>query len=107
MAPYNPGFDVNVSKEKHIITSLDPKSKAFAAGLKNGQTLASIAEHPDDISQMIEVVVKENGQSKTIKYYPYKGELKMIPQFVLDQKNGNPNQVNAYPGLIKNLIVTL
>lgn len=85
LAPYRPGFNVAVSKKEHIITSVNPKGKAFAAGLRNGQTLISIEEHPDDVSQLIHVTIKEGDQMKTIKYDPFKGELKLIPQFVLDQ----------------------
>lgn len=84
-APYSPGFDINLSKEKHKILFLNPNSRAHAAGLRENQNLVSIKDYPDDISKMIEITIKENDLLKTVKYYPYKGEKKIIPQYILDQ----------------------
>lgn len=85
LAPYNPGFDVYTSKEKHIITAVDLKSKAFSAGLREKQLLISIEEHPGDISKKIKITVKEGQAIKVITYYPYQKKLLPITQFVLDK----------------------
>src|SRR3990167_396799 len=85
LAPYSRCFDIDVSKEAGIITSVKPDSRAFAAGLRDGQQLIAVEEHPDDISQTMNITIKDNGLIKVIKYYPYKGDLKAIPQFILDQ----------------------
>jgi predicted metalloprotease with PDZ domain len=85
LAPYSRGFDIQTSKKVGIIASVKPESRAFTAGLRDGKQLISIEEHPDDISRTMSVTVKDNGITKVIKYYPYEGELRPIPQFILDQ----------------------
>jgi len=98
LAPYNPGFDVYTSKEKHVITSVDLNGKAFSAGLRDKQILISIEEHPDDISKKIRITVKEEQAIKIITYYPYQEKLLPIKQFVLDKSKWetNPDECLAW-----------
>ena len=85
LAPYSRGFDLDTSKETGKISSVKQDSRAFAAGLRDGQQFIMIEEQLDDISQTTNITIKDIGIIKVIKYYPYKGELKSIPQFILDQ----------------------
>lgn len=86
LAPYALGFDLAASQAKKIITRVQPNSKAFRAGLRNGQQFVAIQGKAEDITRMLTVTVKEKGQIKIIKFYPYQGVLKSIPQFILEQK---------------------
>lgn len=86
MAPYKFGVDVDTSKRTGVITSVKLTSKAFHAGLRDGQKLISIRNNSDDINQMIVVTIKEKGVIKVIRYLPYVGNLKSIPQFELNKE---------------------
>lgn len=85
-APYKPGFNIDPSKQSGVVTSVDPKSRAYAAGLRDGQKLISVQYNINDVTQPIIVTVVDNGVQKVIRYLPYVEKLRPVPQFIRNDK---------------------
>lgn len=92
LAPYEQGFDISASKKAGVIKLVNPKSNAYAAGLRDGQKLISAEYYPDDISKKSMIKVNDDqGKIRTIRYWPYKGELQLIPQYLLNSEMWKKN----------------
>lgn len=91
-APYELGFDIITSQKSQTITYVNKESRAYLAGLRKGQHLISITHHHGDIKHSVEIKVKQNSKIKLITYFPYKGNLQRIPQFILNKELWRKNQ---------------
>jgi predicted metalloprotease with PDZ domain len=89
------GFNWEISKKEGIVTYVNPKGRAYEAGLRDGQKLISI-KHDDNIETPVTVVIKENGVKRIITYPAYIGELKMIPQFIINKEILKNNPKKCY-----------
>lgn len=73
-----------------IISYVNSTGPAFSAGLRDGQQLVAVQEHPNDMTKMMVVTVSDHGTKKTIRFLPYIGKLTPTPQFVLNNIRGSP-----------------
>jgi len=84
MPVFELGFDLNELRTKRTIAGVVEGSNAYAAGLRNGQTLAGgLSFAFGDTSKPIEIRVRENGAERTVKYVPASAKPVEIPQHKL------------------------
>jgi len=86
ISPFDLGFCYSKPKEGDpwMISGVDPEGPAFAAGLRDGQTLEGRSIHWNQTEKPVVLQVRnKNGELKEIKYYP-KGKPFPVPQFRLD-----------------------
>lgn len=75
---FDPGFDYSLARATKTIQGVQTGSKAYQAGLRNGQEYVS-DDYRFDPNREASVVVRQNGQEQTTMYYP-QGQSALIPQ---------------------------
>ncbi|MGI9544134.1 MAG: M1 family aminopeptidase, partial [Cyclobacteriaceae bacterium] len=82
------GFDFEQSRVTQQVTGVSIDSRAYQAGLRDGQQLTGYSVAFGDVKKPVELTVSSNGAAKIIKYWPLqdKPELGQVPQFVYNPR---------------------
>lgn len=80
-------FDVTALIQSRLIKSLDPKSVAFEAGLRNNQQVLDYFLDFESANGLAEILVKDASGEKAVRFISRKTTKKVIPQFkILNEK---------------------
>lgn len=79
---FEPGFDVDSTFQNKKVAGVVPNSKAYAAGLRDGQAIAGMSVTRGDSTRLIELTIRENDEKRKISYLPH-GEAIQVPQYKL------------------------
>lgn len=82
------GFDFEQSRENKMVNGVALNSRAYQAGLRDGQQLIGYSVAFGDVSKPVELKVISDEGSRDIKYWPLqdKPELGQVPQFVYNPR---------------------
>lgn len=84
LGPFDLGFDFAGSRIQRRVQGVRRGSRAFRAGLRDGQKLMGWSVASGKFFQEVELVVRGRGGVKTITYLP-QGAPRPVPQFRLDR----------------------
>ena len=91
LGAFDIGFDLEASWKAKAITGLKENSEAWQAGIRNGQKLKGYSINYDNIYQLAEISIEENGAIQKINYYPMSAQKQEVPQFFLKEPQSNTN----------------
>ena len=77
------GFDFEKSKVAKEVIGIKEGSAAYKAGIRDGQKLMGYGMYFGEMDKQAEVVVRVDGEAKSIKYFPKGKSEEKIPQFYL------------------------
>lgn len=77
------GFDRTALVEQQIIASIKPESKAYEAGVRDGDRVAGMSIYWDDPSQPVKLTLRSTGGTRRVEYMPHGPGLDKVPQFHL------------------------
>ncbi|MBD3298711.1 MAG: hypothetical protein GF341_08660 [candidate division Zixibacteria bacterium] len=80
---FDPGFDVERSIDAGTVIGVDDGGPAYAAGLRDGQTLKGYSVHFNEPDKQITLTVEHEDTLREISYYP-RGASMQVPEYVLD-----------------------
>lgn len=82
VSPFEAGFDARATLDARVVSGVRPGSRAFWAGLRDGQeVLACTPWTPGDAQGRIAVTVRDAGGPRDIEWTPA-GDPVLVPQFV-------------------------
>ncbi len=81
------GFDVDGSVKAKVVSGVREGSAAYAAGLRDGMTLAGLSVYHGDPEKEAMVAVKEGGEKREIRYWP-RGEGVRVVGYRLERPSG-------------------
>lgn len=82
VAPFEAGFDARATLDARVVSGVKPKSRAFWAGLRDGQEVLGCAPWtPGDACGRIALTVRDAGGPRGIEWTPA-GDPVPVPQFV-------------------------
>ncbi len=81
---FDPGFDVDESIDAGTVIGVRQGGPAYAAGLRDGQTLRGYSVHFNEPDKQITLTVDDDGALQEISFYP-RGASMQVPKYVLDQ----------------------
>ncbi len=85
---YDPGFDLEKSRDSKIICGVRESSEAWLAGLRDGQTLQRYSLQNGNGAPTAEVVVLIDGEAKKIEYTPLSAPQEIrVYQFPSESQN--------------------
>lgn len=88
IATFDLGFDLDALKTKKEIADVRPDSAAYAAGVRNGQSI--VRRKPiylNDPTHEVEITIKDGDGERTITYYPKSPHGPKVPQYRLEPAN--------------------
>lgn len=94
LAPFELGFDFEASHQARTVKGVEPGTKAHAAGLRDGQKLASWSVHHDQADKPVKLGVVIDGKRKTITYMPQAAPV-AVPQFSLRPLDAKDRRTNG------------
>ena len=87
------GFDADAAIARRTVAGVEPGSRAFWAGLRDGQEVVSCAPFTiGDPNQRLSLTVRENFVTKNVEFTPV-GDSLVVPQYARD-KNAAGNQAS-------------
>jgi len=80
---FDPGFEVDPSLVRGVITGVRPGSAAWRAGLRDGQLWVGggVTRDPDEWAEI--VIADDRGAQRIIRYLPRSGHTHRVPQYRL------------------------
>ncbi len=75
------GFDFEASQRRHQVRGVIPQSRAWQAGLRNGQRLEGWSLRMGDITYPVRLTVRQNGARRQVTYLPQSAATQQVPQF--------------------------
>lgn len=84
--PFDMGFDYKTSRQKGIIVGLKEGTNAFAAGLRNGQSMVRWDVNRDDFWEDAAIKIKTGSKEKWIRFRPISKNATQVFRYVLDEK---------------------
>lgn len=86
------GFDFDKFAKERIVANLDPKSSAYAAGLRNGQQRTDgFSLTFGETSKEVELKVKDETGEKVVRFFPVARERLKMPLYKLKLDQSNPH----------------
>lgn len=74
------GFDYESSRRRQSVQGVVPQSRAWQAGLRNGQLLEGWSLRFGDIVYPVQLTVRDNGVRRQITYLPQSTSTEKVPQ---------------------------
>lgn len=79
VATYELGFDLSRTMDERVVHGVRAESKAFEAGLRDGQALVGMSIYHGNLEREVELQVREDDVQRTIRYLPH-GGVQPVPQ---------------------------
>jgi predicted metalloprotease with PDZ domain len=80
IGPWDLGFDFTATRHQGQLVGVYPESRAYAAGLRDGQKIRGWSVHIGDPSREVELTLEEAGTQRKVRYLP-QGKPTPTPQF--------------------------